>query len=136
PRTMCSRVVLPEPLGPMTTTTPPAGTVKLACDQIGLPARTALTSVNAKAAEPEGSLDSDTERLTQRDELTVLPRLERCLTGRDGLGDIDDGESGLIGDRTDLLRDRPLGLGVIDQHVDVSAAQQGPERVEVSRRRI
>src|SRR5215469_13232426 len=135
PRTMCSKVVLPAPLGPMTATTPPAGTVKLACDQMSLPARTALTSVNARAGELAGS-HRDTERPTQRDELTILPGLERCLARRHGLGDIDDGDSGLVGDRTDLLRDRPLGLGVIDQDVDTSAAQQGAKRVEVSWRRI
>src|SRR6516164_6179628 len=106
PRTMCSRVVLPAPLGPMTTTTPPAGTAKLACDQMSRPARTALTSVNASAGTVATGSDGDTERLTQRDELTVLPGHKRCLAGWHGLGDVHDGDSGLFGNRTDLLRDR------------------------------
>src|ERR1700751_3571131 len=81
PRTMCSRVVLPDPLGPMTATTPPAGTVKVAWDQMSRPPRAALTSVNASAAVLTASSDSDTERLPQRDELGVLPALERGLAG-------------------------------------------------------
>src|SRR5271166_3228331 len=124
PRTMCSRVVLPDPLGPMTATMPPAGTVKLACDQMSRPPRTALTSVNASAAGVAGSSDSDTERLAQRGQLGALPALERVLPGRHSLGHVDDGHPGPLSGRPDLLGDRALGLGVVDQDVDLPAGQR------------
>src|SRR6516162_6815914 len=136
PRTMCKRVVLPDPLGPITATTPPAGTVKVACDQMGRPPRTALTSVNASAGGAAATSGSDTECLPQGDELGVLPALKRGLPGRHGLGHVHDGHPGLLGGRTDLLWDRTLGLRVVDQDVDLVASERGAEGVEVRRRRI
>src|ERR1700742_1383948 len=133
PRTMCSSVVLPEPLGPMTATMPPAGTRKLACAQINWPSRTALTSSNVRTGGVAASSDRDTERLPQSDELRVLPILERRLPGRHRLGDVDDGHTGLFGGRTDLFGDRALGLCVVDQDVDLLAGQLLEERRDVSR---
>ena len=62
--------------------------------------------------------------------------LKRGLPGRYGLGDVDDRHPGLFGGRTDLLGDRTLGLGVVDQDVDLPAGQRGAECVDVARRRI
>src|SRR6187401_3186760 len=90
PRIMCRSVVLPAPLAPIKATMPPAGTSKVASDQINRRPRTALTSVNASATESCSDLGRDTQRLRQVGELAVLPRLERSLSGRDGLRDVDD----------------------------------------------
>jgi len=61
---MCNRVVLPDPLGPMTATIPPGGTEKVPCDQMSRPPRTALTSLRASAAVVVASSDTDTECLS------------------------------------------------------------------------
>src|SRR5947209_168659 len=132
PRIMCSRVVLPDPLGPMTATMPPAGTVKVACDQMGRPPRTALTSVSSSARDVVASSDSDIERLPQCDELTVLPCLERGLPGRHGLGHGDDGYARPFGGRPELVRDGALRLGVVDQDVHAPATERGAEGIDVS----
>src|SRR5947209_7096609 len=121
---MCNRVVLPDPFGPMIATTPPAGTVKVPCDQVSRPPRTALTPVNSSAGASKAYSDGGTERLPQCDKLSVLPALKRGLPRWDGLSHVDDGHPGLFGGRTDLRRDRALGLGVVDQDVDTSASQR------------
>src|SRR5271157_1780347 len=133
PRTMCNRVVLPEPLGPMTATRRPAGTVKVACDQMSRLPRIALTLVKASAGGVTASSERDTEGLPQREELGVLPAFKRGLPGRNGLGHVDDGHPRLFGSRTDLRGDRTLGLRVVDQDVDMPAGQRGAERVDVCR---
>src|ERR1700712_1021547 len=119
PRITCNRVVLPAPLAPINATMPPAGASKVASDQINLRPRPALTSVNASAAQSASVLDRDTQGVRQGGELSLLPRLERGLSGWDGLGDVDDGHAGLLGRGANLLGDRALGLGVVDQDVDL-----------------
>src|SRR4051812_37504699 len=127
PRIMCRRVVLPAPLAPINATMPPAGTSKGGPDQIKRPPRTAPTAVNVSAVQSLSALDRDTQGLRQSRELSVLPRLERGLSGRHGLGDVDDGHAGLLGRGANLLGDGALGLGVVDQHVDLPARENRGE---------
>src|ERR1700712_454478 len=131
PRTIWSSVVLPAPLAPMTATIPPAGTSKLACDQMRRPPRTALTSSNVSAASTVRSSDCDTEGLGQRGQLLDLPALEGRLARRHRLGDLDDWDTALLGRTAKLLGYRTLGLSVVDQHVDLVVGQHTEEGFQV-----
>ena len=131
PRIICSRVVLPDPLAPITATMPPAGTSKVrlrpdhstgpnCADVVERQRRVAQLTIRA----------ADTERLRQGVELGDLPAHEARLSWRDGLGHVDDGHPGLLGGRADLFGDRALGLRVVDQHVDLPTRQAAAESLE------
>jgi hypothetical protein len=119
----------------MTATMPPAGTSNVACDQISRPPRSALTSANASAVSVSLS-GSDTKSLGQGVQLLVLPTDECRFTGCDRLGDLDHRDPAVLSGFTDLFRYRTLGLGVVDQNVDLLVGQGFPERLDIGRRRF
>src|SRR5689334_15958043 len=111
----------------MTAMMPPAGTSNAPSDQTSLPPRTTLTSSKVRAAAlavpvgaggGAGASDGDTERLGEGGQLGHLPSLERIGARRHRFGDLDHRDAGRLCGLADLLGDRALRLGVVDQHVD------------------
>src|ERR1700744_496844 len=103
PRIIWSRVVLPDPLAPMTATMPPAGTSKEGCDQISRPPRTALTSQNRSAVRSAWTSQRDPERLRQLSELGVLPARKCRLVLWNGLRNGYHRDIGSLGGGADLV---------------------------------
>src|SRR5690348_4668921 len=103
----------------MIATMPPAGTSNVPSDQTRRPPRTTLTPSNSSAAGSALRSGGDTECLGECRELSDLPLRERVLPWWHRLGDIHYRNSCLLGRGTDLLGDRALGLGVVDQHISL-----------------
>ena len=130
----------------------PRGMVKSPCSQIVRPPRATAAPIGARS--PPGrrwpAADRARRRARGRGESVVSHRgppgsafswstcqaTNELSPGGTDLGDLDDGHVGVLGHRPQLLGERALGLGVVDQHVDGAAPQQLLEGVHVGRGRV